>query len=301
MVMCACAAMSTFSKTKVDRDLISAADAEPMFRAVLKTCVWCLSELRATAELRAAAEAKEKLGDGSSNRKNYEEDFLHGIVTDILEHAASASWGLAVVLAREKYYSGLVEDLAWVKELKAVLFNDDDRIDECVKIAISGAFSVLSFDLFTEMSEYDKTLEQLLVYVQKKVKNESPTRTCYSLLENLNYLTYARSERMWELFSFGENAGPSVLLGFMEYNLGNNDMMKPLSSSLLYVVSDMHQDWEEERLKFVVRILAKNKNQMVLNYTASALWCLARNKHNRRLMGKLYCVQGLLKILKGNR
>ena len=291
VVMCACAAMCTFSKTKVDRDLIDARDAEPMFHAVLDTCMWCLSELTATAELQRAAE--------SSNTQIRGDNLLHDIVTNILEHAASAAWGLSIVIAREKHYDHLLGDLKWVSKLKNLLFCGDHRIDDCVKIAISGTFSVLAFDLNVEMSEYEDTLSQMLNFTVKNVKTSDPSHTCRSLLENLNYLTYARTEKMWEIFTYSET-GPDIVLDIMKPNITNNDVMKPLSSSLLYITADMHSTWSEERLKFVTRILAKNKNQMVLNYVTSSLWCLARDETNRRTLGKLFCIQGLLKLLKGN-
>jgi len=134
VVACATAAMSTFSKCKKDRRLIGAVDAEPMFHAVLKTAKWCLSELRATRELEEKVDAVGGTGGRGGNVG------VHDIVNQILEHAASAAWGLSVVLANENHYEGLVEEMGWVGDLKQILFCDDERIDDCVKIAISGTF-----------------------------------------------------------------------------------------------------------------------------------------------------------------
>jgi len=105
--------------------------------------------------------------------------------------------------------------------------------------------------------------------------------------------------QVWELFTFSA-AGPEIVFGFMKNNMGVNELMKPLCSTMLSIVADSRNTWEVDRLKFVVRTLKDNRNQIVLNYVASTIWCLARNESNRRNLGKLYAIHGLLKVLKTN-
>ena len=73
-------------------------------------------------------------------------------------------------------------------------------------------------------------------------------------------------------------------------------ILKNLASTLIYMANSSHSTWPVERLSLLVPTL-NQRNPSTLNSLTATIWSLSRCPTNRKVLGNLWAVTGLLQIL----
>ena len=291
VVLSAAASISTFARSKVDRKLIEGEDVLDLFHATLRTAVWCKEELNATQELFA---------NTSSTKLGSTPDDLAG---RILEYSSIALWGFASVLLRDEKMQDLLEEgTEWLKDLVALAgYNSDPRVHSTVTTACSGALSVLMSKLAPSLSE---TSPDIVAKILDMLVNSNDSGTAEEVSYTLAYLCATQPSTLRTTMNGGKGGYNSLFDLLKNWTQSAQidkkaiSILRNLTCALLWCFN-LEDRVKLEHLQSLVQLL-NIRNKDVLINVSSAMWCLVRNESNRSIMGKLFAMNGLYQVLKGN-